>query len=128
MIPVTRLYQDHLHSVIQFALNKRELWKSLEDHFYQCMSWITISCKAYLRTQFLLLLLFSETFNSNISAHFTSFFALAQNHHHQVVLDIVEKLDGENPRKGHRTTIEHAGFFTQAQVFLLLTMWRSFLF
>lgn len=33
----------------------------------------------------------------------------------QVVLDIVEKLGGETPRKGHRTTIEHAGFFTQAQ-------------
>lgn len=33
----------------------------------------------------------------------------------QVVLDIVEKLEGETPRKGHRTTIEHAGFFTQAQ-------------
>ena len=61
-------------------------------------------------------------------AHFTSFFALAQNHDHQVVLDIVEKLDGENPREGHRTTIEHAGFFTQAQVIFLLPMWRSFLF
>ena len=34
----------------------------------------------------------------------------------QVVLDIVEKLGGETPRQGHRTTIEHAGFFTQAQV------------
>ena len=39
------------------------------------------------------------------------------NHHDQVVLDIVEKLEGEKPRKSHRTTIEHAGFFTPAQVF-----------
>ena len=34
----------------------------------------------------------------------------------KVVLDIVEKLDGEKPQKSHRTTIEHAGFFTPAQV------------
>jgi predicted amidohydrolase YtcJ len=32
-----------------------------------------------------------------------------------VVLDIVAKLHGEKPRASHRTTIEHAGFFTEAQ-------------
>ena len=41
-------------------------------------------------------------------------------HNDQVVLDIVEKLEGEKARKSHRTTIEHAGFFTPAQVLSLL--------
>ena len=41
-------------------------------------------------------------------------------HNDQVVLDIVEKLEGEKSRKSHRTTIEHAGFFTPAQV---LSLW-----
>lgn len=33
----------------------------------------------------------------------------------EVVLDIVQKLSKEMPRKLHRTTIEHAGFFTKDQ-------------
>ena len=41
-------------------------------------------------------------------------------HNDKVVLDIVEKLEGEKSRKSHRTTIEHAGFFTPTQVLSLL--------
>jgi len=37
----------------------------------------------------------------------------------EVVLDIVEKLSGEKPNPLHRTTIEHAGFFTKDQALRL---------
>ena len=33
----------------------------------------------------------------------------------ELVLDIVETLNAEMPRDDHRTTIEHAGFFTEDQ-------------
>ena len=59
--------------------------------------------------------------NAGVMASWSLFLLLlwknkSMSHLEQVVLDIVEKLEGETPRKGHRTTIEHAGFFTHAQV------------
>jgi len=33
----------------------------------------------------------------------------------KTLLDVVEKLMNESPREKHRTTIEHAGYFTEEQ-------------
>lgn len=33
----------------------------------------------------------------------------------QTLLDVVEKLSKESPRENHRTTVEHAGYFTEEQ-------------